>query len=274
MGRGGIALSVLALLTAVLGASIVVAAPAAAAGLSSPAAEPGIIPIKYYVVPKPVDGRAESLFDIAQRTLGDRVRAREILELTRDLPQPGGQRMTGVDQIRPGWTLRLPMDAEGKGVRIGHVWAPGSRRGPRPQAAAPDTGVRPGADEPATGSDGDRRPKGGEASQAASPAADPSNVLGQGAAVLAVLLALAAAGYLVLSRRRVQTLRAGGRHRSAGSTLTLPIVGQVWPPGGRDGATSALRNGFAPGRHRVPSGPVPDRDAGLEERPISPWTGR
>jgi len=49
----------------------------------------------------------DTLTGIARTHLGDPGRYAEIFELNRDVEQPGGQRLTDPDLIRPGWTLQL-----------------------------------------------------------------------------------------------------------------------------------------------------------------------
>jgi hypothetical protein len=90
-------------------------APAAA----DPSADPSSA-ARYYVVGPVKEGQREYLFEIAARTLGDGNRADEILELSKDLAQPGGGRLTDpVQQLQPGWILLLPSDAHGDGVLAG-----------------------------------------------------------------------------------------------------------------------------------------------------------
>ncbi len=59
------------------------------------------------VVVKPGD----TLWDIAQTTLGDGARFPEIADLNHDITQPDGARLTDPGLIRPGWVLRLPSEA-------------------------------------------------------------------------------------------------------------------------------------------------------------------
>ncbi|MEU4245462.1 hypothetical protein [Actinoplanes sp. NPDC026619] len=79
--------------------------------------------IKVTVVRAPAQngGRADSLSQIAQRTLGDPARAGEILELNLGRPQSDGGSLTGSGQVRPGWILQLPDDATGPDVRLGRA---------------------------------------------------------------------------------------------------------------------------------------------------------
>lgn len=74
--------------------------------------------VKHYEV-KPPNGRNhDTLWDIADRTLGDPFRYKEIFGLNKDRLQPDGTRLTDADLIRPGWQLLLPADASGPGVRL------------------------------------------------------------------------------------------------------------------------------------------------------------
>lgn len=90
---------------------------------------------KFYVVRSPEDngGRAESLVDIAARTLGDGARVQEILVLNTGRVLPDGAVFRELEQVVPGFALRLPVDADGPGVRFG-VLPDG------PGAAGPDAG--------------------------------------------------------------------------------------------------------------------------------------
>ncbi len=87
---------------------------------------------KVYVV-KPPDGRYhESLWEIAENHLGDGRRYPEIYAMNKDRTQPDGSQLTIASLIRPGWTLRMPQDAYGRGI----------------ETVAPDSTVTPGAVTP------------------------------------------------------------------------------------------------------------------------------
>jgi len=64
-------------------------------------------PIRYQVV------RRDTLWDIAERHLGDPLRWPEIFELNKGRPQPDGRELKQAHWIFPGWTLLLPSDATG-----------------------------------------------------------------------------------------------------------------------------------------------------------------
>jgi hypothetical protein len=93
--------------------------PSASAGTEPAAASPSPAPVKFYIVPPPGNGHAESLFAVAARTLGDGSRFMEIFSLNEGRLQPNGGRLTNPRLIEPGWILQLPADAAGPGVRFG-----------------------------------------------------------------------------------------------------------------------------------------------------------
>jgi hypothetical protein len=104
---------------------------AASAGTRPRAAFPSPTPVKYYIVPPPGNGPAQSLYIIAAKTLGDGIQFMEIFNLNRGRLQPNGGRLTNPQLIQPGWILQLPADAAGPGVRFGSlpiVTAPASHR--------------------------------------------------------------------------------------------------------------------------------------------------
>lgn len=66
---------------------------------------------KVYVVQPPEGRHHESLWEIAEKCLGDGRRYPEIFRLNRDKVQPDGSRLRMADLIRPGWVLEMPDDA-------------------------------------------------------------------------------------------------------------------------------------------------------------------
>ena len=76
---------------------------------------------KVYVVQPPRGRHHESLWEIAERHLGDGRRYREIFELNKGREQPDGDRLSLASLIRPGWVLDMPADAVG--VEILHEQA-------------------------------------------------------------------------------------------------------------------------------------------------------
>jgi DNA-binding SARP family transcriptional activator/LysM repeat protein len=96
------------------------AAPVPVAAASSPpptaptTAAPASTPPPPVAAPAPattihhVVQRRDTLWDLAQRYLGDGYRATELFELNRGQPQPDGGALTDPGVIRPGWVLRIP----------------------------------------------------------------------------------------------------------------------------------------------------------------------
>lgn len=102
------------LLTAILAA--VLAVP----GVAS-AAPDDLVKVAIVRTSEQNGGRADSLPQIAQRNLGDQARATEILDLNRARPQRDGGALTDAGEVRPGWILLLPDDAQGPDVQLGRV---------------------------------------------------------------------------------------------------------------------------------------------------------
>jgi nucleoid-associated protein YgaU len=84
--------------------------------LDDPVVSPAANGIKYYVVQPPAGRHHDSLWDIAQRYLGDGRRYREIFALNQGRLQPDGTELQQESLIRPGWVLALPADASGPGL--------------------------------------------------------------------------------------------------------------------------------------------------------------
>src|SRR6185312_12553257 len=68
---------------------------------------------KFYRVQPPAGRHHDSLWEIAQRHLGDGRRYQEIYDLNKDRVQPDGSMLTKASLIRPGWILEMPADAVG-----------------------------------------------------------------------------------------------------------------------------------------------------------------
>jgi hypothetical protein len=91
---------------------------------------------KIYVVKPPAGRFHQSLWEIAENHLGNGLRYREIFEMNKDRPQPDGTSLTMAALIRPGWTLRMPRDAYGPGIKIVTPGVPGGPAGAAEQAGA------------------------------------------------------------------------------------------------------------------------------------------
>ncbi|HEX4791936.1 MAG TPA: hypothetical protein VH372_25945, partial [Actinospica sp.] len=68
---------------------------------------------KLYRVQPPHGRSYDSLWEIAERHLGDGRRYKEIYALNKDRVQPDGAKLTDASLIRPGWILEMPADATG-----------------------------------------------------------------------------------------------------------------------------------------------------------------
>ncbi len=174
---------------------------------------------KVYVVRPPQGRHHESLWEIAERHLGDGRRYREIFELNQGREQPGGERLSLASLIRPGWTLDMPADAVG--VEIFHEQA---------TSAAPPTGG--GSHRAGAGGSDAAGPE--IAAPQAAPAPSPLAYELSGASLLAAGL-LAALGW----RRRRQLW-----HRAFGRRIHLP-------EGGAAATEEAIRLGADPAAARL-----------------------
>lgn len=94
---------------------------------------------KYYVVQPPHGRRYDSLWDIADRTLKDPLRYKEIFALNRDRVQADGRKLLDANLIMPGWHLRLPADASGPGVHVAPATPPPASKTPQTEATGSGT---------------------------------------------------------------------------------------------------------------------------------------
>lgn len=74
--------------------------------------------VTYYDVKPPHGRNYDTLWDIAERYLGDGLRYKEIHELNRGVTQPDGRVLGRPDLIYPGWVMRMPSDASGPGLKV------------------------------------------------------------------------------------------------------------------------------------------------------------
>jgi len=111
---------------------------------------------KIYVVHPPRGRFHESLWEIAQRFLGDGQRYREIFALNAGRIQPDGSRLTIASLIRPGWVLHMPRDAHGPGIATvsppARHWAGHDR--PAPASATQASATQDGATQDGATQDG------------------------------------------------------------------------------------------------------------------------
>lgn len=68
---------------------------------------------KFYRIQPPEGRHHDSLWEIAERHLGDGRRYKEIYQLNKDRAQPDGSRLSEASLIRPGWIMEMPADARG-----------------------------------------------------------------------------------------------------------------------------------------------------------------
>ncbi|MFC6885664.1 hypothetical protein [Actinomadura yumaensis] len=120
---------------------------------------------KIYRVQPPEGRHHESLWEIADKCLGEGRRYKEIYELNKGRVQPDGTRLSIASLIRPGWILEMPADAKGARVvpvgeldeyyRYGHAVPgkdaerpPAKPEKPAPERPAPETPSHQGQDAP------------------------------------------------------------------------------------------------------------------------------
>ncbi|MYY82614.1 hypothetical protein GT044_15345, partial [Streptomyces sp. SID335] len=68
---------------------------------------------KYYRIQPPEGRHHDSLWEVAERHLGDGRRYKEIYQLNKDREQPDGSKLSEASLIRPGWIMEMPADAHG-----------------------------------------------------------------------------------------------------------------------------------------------------------------
>jgi hypothetical protein len=160
---------------------------------------------KVYVVQPPQGRHHESLWEIAERHLGDGRRYREIFELNHGKEQPDGDRLSLASLIRPGWVLDMPADAVG--VRIVHDQA---TIGTVPASAGAHAGAGAGS--------GAGSGAGAGAAPHEAPAPAERQSPGMAALELSAAALLAAGLLAALGRKRRQQLW----HRAFGRRILLP----------------------------------------------------
>lgn len=102
------------------------------------------------VVLAPQNGVHDSLWRIAERTLGDGARWPEIFDLNKGKPQPSGYSFTKPSLIFPGEELALPRDASTSAVPPQQPAAPQQTTPAPPTTAPPTTATPPTSIQPST----------------------------------------------------------------------------------------------------------------------------
>ncbi|MDO9379939.1 MAG: LysM peptidoglycan-binding domain-containing protein [Nocardioidaceae bacterium] len=159
--------------------------------------------VTYYDVKPPDHRNYDTLWDIADRYLGDGFRYREIYDLNKGATQPDGRTLTQADLIHPGWVLQMPNDAKGPGLKV----VESGLRGPvAPEPAAP---IAPDAPDDA----------GDDVVTAVAPAADDGGTsLAGWAPMFGVAGGLLAGGLALRLRRQRATLGTAQLWAARGST--------------------------------------------------------
>ncbi|MFI1441486.1 BTAD domain-containing putative transcriptional regulator [Streptomyces fructofermentans] len=86
---------------------------AAARAEAAQGAQVGDDETKFYRIQPPEGRHHDSLWEIAERHLGDGRRYKEIYRLNKDRTQPDGSKLSEASLIRPGWIMEMPGDARG-----------------------------------------------------------------------------------------------------------------------------------------------------------------
>ncbi|MCX4788563.1 bacterial transcriptional activator domain-containing protein [Streptomyces sp. NBC_01221] len=68
---------------------------------------------KFYRIQPPEGRHHDSLWEVAERHLGDGRRYKEVYQLNKDRVQPDGSKLSQASLIRPGWIMEMPADAHG-----------------------------------------------------------------------------------------------------------------------------------------------------------------
>ena len=179
------------------------------------------------VVRAPEGGVYDSMWRIAQRSLGQGDRWPEIYRLNRGAPQADGRALTNPNLIRPGWVFRLPshqQDATPPGrsdPRPGPITLPTQRSSPPPTSL--DETPPPAPSAPAATPTARPAPRSTVVPEEPSASARrPGIALPSGGYVGIGLAALVAVALVTVRLRRRRTYRPGSRDRD---DLTIaPVV--------------------------------------------------
>ncbi|MFE9406755.1 BTAD domain-containing putative transcriptional regulator [Streptomyces sp. NPDC006530] len=113
---------------------------------------------KFYRIQPPEGRHHDSLWEVAERHLGDGRRYHEIYQLNKDRVQPDGSKLSEASLIRPGWIMEMPADAHGGDLvempapvveapqGLQRQIAEYAKSGDHAQPAQQGAGARPGAD--------------------------------------------------------------------------------------------------------------------------------
>lgn len=196
----------------------------------------------YYEVHPPNNRHYDTLWDIAERYLGDGLRYKEIWELNKNAVQTDGQALRNPDLIQPGWVMAMPADASGPGLKVVNHAA----KAPEPQQSTgraqhgsdtTSTQTPTEAGVPGGGTAGGGASGGGGGSAIGSAGAEVADVVRTHAPTLGVAGALAFCGLALARRRRRATAPIGSiwADRAAGGPDHDPDSPDTPPTGGRPG---------------------------------------
>jgi nucleoid-associated protein YgaU len=229
---------------------------------------------KIYVVQPPAGRFHESLWEIAQKFLGDGRRYREIFELNAGQLQPDGTRLTSASLIRPGWVLHMPREARGPGIEVVTAPAEPGTEPTVPSSTGPSS-TGPSSTNPASQAPA-AQPGAGRHRTAAESAA-PRHQTGEDVAPVRQAASPRPVAWedLVAGRRA-----AAARHPASESSAARPGAGRheaTAGPGGRPGAPWHRATDQPAASPTAPAGravfPVDGRAAASTTRPASalPW---
>ncbi|BCL28542.1 hypothetical protein GCM10017557_34010 [Streptomyces aurantiacus] len=182
-------------------------------------------PMETAEVRSPRDGIHDSLWRIADRTLGDGTRWPQIYALNRGRTQSDGQALTNPNLIRPGWVLSLPRRPPHVDPPRHQGWPPSSATPSPSPSSDTSNSPTPSTSAPSDTSTPTRAPSApSDGSHTHAPQNDPNPGIGlpTSAFVSAGLVALVAGLVFTARRRRRLRYRPGSGDRS--DLATAPVV--------------------------------------------------
>jgi DNA-binding SARP family transcriptional activator len=182
------------------------------------------------VVLAPHDGVHDSLWRIAERTLGDGARWPEIFELNQGKPQPNGHTFTKPSLIFPGEELALPREASVPAVPPQQPTdpdqsSPATPITPPPATSAPPTSIQPSTQAPPAPSTQQAPPAATGTNTAPAAPGEPGFRWGSELFVGLGLAAAISAALLVARRRNRNRYRPGSGDRD--DLPVAPVVYQL-----------------------------------------------
>jgi hypothetical protein len=177
---------------------------------------------KVYVVKAPAGRDHDSLWEIAERHLGDGRRYQEIYRLNEGRPQPDGRSLHLARLIQPGWLLVMPEDAVGVARYVADRPAPAPTHTPaHTSASGPVNEMSPPTQAPVPAHA--RRPSSAQPSSA-----QPSS--SQASSTQASLARAAQQPRAVPAPNAVAPTHTAPPTHPAGPTHTVPATHQTAPP--------------------------------------------